>query len=202
MAHYFSKEERRKQLLEAAIWAFGHKGYHRAQVSDIIKKAKVARGTFYLYFESKREIFDAIITDLFQSVQEKITRIPKEAVSEIPFQILGNLERVTEYLLRNPLLMKILLSESVGLDQDLDSRLRKFYGQILELIRRGLNQGQEMGFVREGNIHVLAVCLLGSVKEIFYQSLLGTEKPTAQAIVSEIYALMMGGIAHPGLKMG
>ena len=42
--------------MEAALSAFGKKGYHDTQVSDIIAQAKVARGTFYLYFDGKREI--------------------------------------------------------------------------------------------------------------------------------------------------
>ena len=50
MKERLSKEERRKQLLTAAMVAFGKKGYHGTQVSDIIYEADVARGTFYLYF--------------------------------------------------------------------------------------------------------------------------------------------------------
>jgi AcrR family transcriptional regulator len=200
MSLHLSKEERRKQLLNAAIDAFGEKGYHRTQVSDIIAKAKVARGTFYLYFEGKREIFDAIMTELFDRVQAEIRAIPKEAVIEIPSQIKGNLERITKLLLENPLLTKLLINESVGLDVELDTRLRKFYGQILDYIRRGLRQGQEMGFVRPGDVHVLAICLLGCVKEVFYQSFLETEKPTGEMIVREIYQFIIGGIAHPSLR--
>jgi AcrR family transcriptional regulator len=195
-----SKEERRRQLLDAAIQCFGKKGYHATQVSDIIAKAKVARGTFYLYFESKREIFGAIMIELFGKVQAQIQTIPYDAPEEIPSQILGNIRRVTGLLMGFPLLAKLLMNEAVGLDTELDERLRNFYDQILDYIRRGLKQGQAMGFVREGNIHILAICLLGCVKEVFYQSFLGTEKPTEEAIIDEIYKLVIGAVAHPFLR--
>jgi AcrR family transcriptional regulator len=200
MGPHLKKEERRAQLLKAALEAFGERGYHSTQVSDIIAKADVARGTFYLYFEGKREIFDAVITGIFEKVQREIRAIPKEAVEEIPAQILGNLQRVADLLVKNSLFIKLLFSDAVGLDADFDERLRVFYGKILDYIRRGLKQGQEMGFVREGDIPVLATCLLGCVKEVFYQSVLGTEKPSTNAIVREIYTLVVNGIVHPKFR--
>jgi AcrR family transcriptional regulator len=195
-----SKEERRRQLLDVAIQCFGEKGYHATQISDVIAKAKVARGTFYLYFESKREIFDAIMTELFGKVQTQIQTIPYDAIEKIPSQILGNIRRVTRLLMDSPLLAKLLMNEAVGLDAELDEKLRNFYGQILDYIRRGLKQGQAMGFVREGNIHILAICLLGSFKEVFYQYFLGMEKPAEEAIIDEIYKLVIGAVAHPFLR--
>ena len=197
---HLSKEERYRQLLEAAIRAFGSKGYHQTQISDIIKEAGVARGTFYLYFKSKREIFDSIMTELFDMVSSQIKNLPHDAIDKIPQQLLGNIERVSHLLLDHPLLTKILFNESVGLDIELDERLKKFYGQILDYIRRGLKQGQDMGFVRTGDNHILAMALLGSLKEIFYQYFLGTEQPDRQAIIQEVFRFVIAAIAHPNLR--
>ena len=200
MSAHLSKEERTRQLLDAAIQCFGEKGYHATQVSDIIEKAMVARGTFYLYFKSKRELFDAIMMELFETVHAQIKSLPRDAVDQIPSQIMGNIQRVTHLLMEKPLLAKLLMNEAVRLDSEQDARLRTFYGQILDYIRRGLKQGQEMGFVREGNINVLAICLLGCVKEIFYQTFLETEKPSENEIVREIYQIVVGAVAHPFLR--
>jgi AcrR family transcriptional regulator len=57
------RPDRRRQLLDAAIWTFARKGYRAAGISDIITRAGVARGTFYLYFDSKADVFLAIIDD-------------------------------------------------------------------------------------------------------------------------------------------
>jgi len=56
-----SPDTRRQQLLEAATWVFARKGYRQAGIDDIIARAGVARGTFYLYFESKEQVFLAIV---------------------------------------------------------------------------------------------------------------------------------------------
>lgn len=200
MGQHLDKKERRHQLMQAALSAFGKKGYHDTQVSDIIAQAKVARGTFYLYFEGKREIFEAIIGQIFQEIAAQIRALPLDAYDQIPTQILGNLRRVTALLMKNPLWIKLVFSDAVGLDTEFDSHIRIFYEMVLDYIRRGLKQGQKMGFVREGDQHVLAVCVLGAVKEVFYQYILGTEKPSVSNIEREIYTFVITGIIHPTLR--
>lgn len=197
MSAYLSKEERKRQLLDAALECFGTQGYHKTQVSDIIKKAEVARGTFYLYFESKREIFKELMLELLQKVTSKIQSLPYDAVEKIPSQLLGNITRIADLLFEEPLLTRLLFNEAVGLDEEQDTQLRNFYNRILDYIHRGLKQGQGMGFVREGNVQVMALCLLGSLKEIFYQSLLGTEKINKEEVVQELFRTVAGAVIDP-----
>jgi AcrR family transcriptional regulator len=63
---------RRQQLLDAAGWAFARKGYRATAVSDIITRAGVARGTFYLYFDGKEEIFLAVVEDFHDRVRRML----------------------------------------------------------------------------------------------------------------------------------
>ena len=49
-----SEAQRRQQILAAARSVFDAKGYESATISDIVAKAGVAQGTFYLYFDSKK----------------------------------------------------------------------------------------------------------------------------------------------------
>lgn len=194
MSQNFTKEERRRQLLDAAVQVFGKKGYHETQIADIIKKANVARGTFYLYFTSKREIFAALMEELFTQVTSQVRSLPREAVDQIPHQLLGNIERITNLLLDNPLLTRLLFAEAMGLDKELDTQLKEFYSQILDYIQRGLRQGQEMKFVRDGDIQAMSIALLGSFKEIFYQNLLGTEKIKRHTLLTEYFQFVVSAI--------
>lgn len=59
------KEERRKQILAAALKVFSEKGYHAANVSDVAAEAGVSQGTIYWYFESKEELARAAILSVF-----------------------------------------------------------------------------------------------------------------------------------------
>ena len=61
--HLLHPDARRRELLDAAVAVFARKGYRRASISDIIAAADAARGTFYLYFKSKEDVFLAILDD-------------------------------------------------------------------------------------------------------------------------------------------
>jgi AcrR family transcriptional regulator len=67
------RDKRRKQLLNAATRVFSQKGYWLASITDIIRSAGVARGTFYLYFRSKQDVFLAI-ADLWRNEQKRFTQ--------------------------------------------------------------------------------------------------------------------------------
>jgi AcrR family transcriptional regulator len=65
-------EARRGELEAAAMQVFMHKGVARTAVSDIVKAAGVAQGTFYLYFESKTHIINAVVDRMVDGMVDAI----------------------------------------------------------------------------------------------------------------------------------
>ena len=63
-------EERRNELIDIAEALFIEKGYEHTTVEEIIKKAKIAKGTFYYYFKSKSEILDAVLDRYINEISE------------------------------------------------------------------------------------------------------------------------------------
>lgn len=61
-----------RKLLDAAAIEFGEKGFHEASIIGITGRAKTALGTFYTYFDSKDEIFRALVTDLSDRVRSTV----------------------------------------------------------------------------------------------------------------------------------
>jgi AcrR family transcriptional regulator len=62
MSREMNKKDKRNRLLCAARKAFAEKGYRKTTVDEIVEKAKVAKGTFYLYFKNKESILNEIIS--------------------------------------------------------------------------------------------------------------------------------------------
>jgi len=58
----------RRRLLDAAAIEFGERGFHDASISDITRRAGTALGSFYTYFDSKDEIFRALVRDMSAQV--------------------------------------------------------------------------------------------------------------------------------------
>lgn len=63
-------EERRNELIEIAEALFIEKGYDYATIEEIIKRAEIAKGTFYYYFKSKSDILDAVLDQYVEEIDE------------------------------------------------------------------------------------------------------------------------------------
>ena len=57
------KERTRQDLLAAAVRVLAHKGFHDTKIADIAAAADVGVGTFYLHFETKDSLFDALVDE-------------------------------------------------------------------------------------------------------------------------------------------
>jgi AcrR family transcriptional regulator len=61
-----------RALLDAAAAEFGEKGFHEGSISGITGRAGVALGSFYTYFDSKDEIFRALVRDMSDRVRDHV----------------------------------------------------------------------------------------------------------------------------------
>jgi AcrR family transcriptional regulator len=64
----------RQKLLEAAEEVFGSKSYWEAGVVDVISRAGVSQGTFYVYFRSKQDIFRELVLSLSRALRREIAQ--------------------------------------------------------------------------------------------------------------------------------
>ena len=184
-------DERKAAILGAARAVFARKGYHRTGVADIVDEVGVARGTFYRYFESKREVFQVVLGAMMEEVVSVVE--PIDVTRPIPDQIRANLDRLVRAITAEDV-CRVLFAEAVGIDEEGDDALRAFYGQALVRIETALRTGQALGVVRPGDVVLRARALLGLLKEPVVQASLNGEELDADALVEEIRAVLQGGI--------
>ena len=188
------KAERRQQILLNARDVFAKHGYHAAKIDDIVAAAGVARGTFYLYFEDKRAIFEEIVDRTFARLGMSIVRVdtehPNRTVGE---QIRDNIRAIVHALLEDPATTKILLSDAVGLDPAFDRKLISFYEETGKLLESSLADGQERGIVAPGDARMFAIMTLGALKEILYQVTMRGLDYSEDRIVDQIYSFLESG---------
>lgn len=184
-------ESRRSAIIAAARTVFARNGYHRTGIADIVDEIGVARGTFYRYFDSKRAIFGVVLNGMMEEVVSVVQ--PIDVSGPIPPQILANLDRLVRAITAEDV-CRVLFAESVGIDDEADDALRAFYGAALERIERALRTGQALGVVREGDVRLLARCLLGLLKEPVVQASLEHEELDVRLLIAELIAVLRGGI--------
>lgn len=187
-------ENRRQQLVAAARVVFARKGYHAASVSDIVTEAAVARGTFYNYFEGKRDAFQAVLDGVMEQVNRGV--VPIDLEQPVPPQVRANLVNLLSVL--NEDVCRLLFAEAPGIDAEGDAALRGFYGFAIGRIGRALRKGQAIGLVREGDVEVRARCLLGLVKEPVFQAWLAGQPVEVEPLVDEMIGLLGWGIVKLG----
>ncbi|HTR61330.1 MAG TPA: TetR/AcrR family transcriptional regulator [Candidatus Binataceae bacterium] len=193
------RQARREQVLRHAKRIFARKGYHRTNVADIIGRARIARGTFYLYFQNKKDLFEELLEQVLTELSARILRLKVGPDSPNPVeQLRANLRRVVSYVLEERELTDILLNHSTGFDRDLDLKILNFYDRIAALIQRSLDLGIEMQLVRVTDTRAIAYSILGAIKEVIGLLSRGGDAD-AETLVESVLDFGLRGVARPEL---
>lgn len=135
-------EATRRRLLEAAEAVFADLGYHEASIVKITEGAGVALGTFYLYFDSKQTIFEALVIDLNRRVRHSMSEEMAHAADRIEAERLG-FEGFFRFTAAHPALYRVVReAEFVS-----PATLRIHYERIVDGYRAGLRAAQQEGDV-------------------------------------------------------
>ena len=179
------RSKRRRQILGCARRLFAERGYHLTSVEDIIGRARVARGTFYLHFPSKRALFAELLEGLFAELRQTVRRIEVGPRARPPVeQMHANVLGVVRLLQSERDLTKILLREG-GADGDFDRQRTQFYRRLLGRIEDGIRLGQQMELVRSCEPRIASACVLGSIKEVMVRFVVAGEKAPAPATLAQ-----------------
>jgi AcrR family transcriptional regulator len=191
-----AKQERRRQILSAAKVVFAEAGYHGASIHAIIERAQIARGTFYLYFESKAAVFDSILDQAMADLRGRLHRIEVGDPGAPPpqDQLRDQVIATLEYIVNDRPLATLLLSAGHTPDVDASERLDMFFTEVRDLLRRALETGMEIGLVRTCQPELVAAAMLGMTRGVI--ELLVRQPGTAPVhdVVREMLQVALRGV--------
>lgn len=189
------REERRQQILRCARDAFAEKGIQAVTIDDVVARAEIARGTFYLYFEDKRAVLDALVDDFLQRIASCIVGIDIRHGSDSPReQLRQNIERILRMALSDPAMVKVALRDASGLDPAFDAKIRSFFGALRTLIGESLEEGQQNGIVRSGDRAVIVSIGLGGLRELVLDAVTGELDRTPEQLIDEMLRFLDHGL--------
>ena len=104
-----NKAEKEARLINEGFNLFITQGINNTSVQDIVDKANVAKGTFYLYFKDKYELRDRIIKYKSQKLfNEALKNLEKNYIEDFFDQFIYVINYVIDELSKNPLLLKLI----------------------------------------------------------------------------------------------
>jgi TetR/AcrR family fatty acid metabolism transcriptional regulator len=167
-----AQEERRRQILDAAVRAFAKNGYHACRVSDIAEEAGVAYGLVYHYFESKDAVLEAIFREMWGMMVGAIN-----AVESLDDSSREQLRKACAIVLRTwrdyPDVVRVLVREVTRSGEQLQREVEEIAHAFLAL-QRIVERGQEQGeFRRELSPRLAAWIVYGALEEILTGWVLG-----------------------------
>jgi AcrR family transcriptional regulator len=154
--------DRKQRIIENATDLFAAKGYHGTTIDEIVQATGIAKGTFYIYFDSKEELLLEVIKRLIDTTFHKIDRLlqkekKKDVVTSIELKGQGFLELYVE----KSEILYMLIGETVG-NPRLKGQLREVYEQLAETIEEDLRAGVECGEIHSyTDLKTIAYALIG-----------------------------------------
>jgi TetR/AcrR family transcriptional regulator, fatty acid metabolism regulator protein len=188
-------EEKRRQILEAAVRVFAARGYESARVGDVAKEAGVAYGLVYHYFGSKEAVLEAVFREEWGRLLAAMA-----GAEETGGDAHEQLALVVKIVLRawrdDPDLVRLLVREitrSPHIQDELDE-----IGQAFAILERIVVRGQAEGtFRRDVDARVVAFMLYGALEEVLTGWVLGQLPDDAAAVAAaerEVTATLVGGL--------
>ena len=131
-----NKLQKERNLLETAFELFTTKGFAKTSVSDIVERAGVAKGTFYLYFRDKYEIQNRLIVGKAEHLfHHALSHSNYQSCAEPVDRIIAIVDDILEQMQRNPELLRFINKNlSWGIFQRALSRSETDYLELLQTI--------------------------------------------------------------------
>lgn len=194
-----TKEARREQILEAALTAFERGGYHGTHVDAIVEEAGVARGTFYLHFPGKHEVFEALVDrmlGIFLDVKPTSPEPPIKSPADAEAVLRASYRTVFETFRTHRRLCRLLFEEAVGLDKGFSKRLAKHFSAWHGRVRATLELFVARGAARKDlDAEVTADMVLGIVERLSRRYLFSDRGTDVERLVDAVVSFEMRGIS-------
>ena len=147
------KLERRKAILVAARDLFYDKGYQNTTVVEIAEAADLSKGTVYLYFASKDELYVTVVLESFQIVEERLRGIMGSDL-DIREKGKGLYLTFAEHCMKHREYFRMtqyFLTENAreNLSSELIEEVSVHTGRLLEYVASLVSEGKSTGFIRE-----------------------------------------------------
>lgn len=173
---------KQRRIMDALAELTAEQGYEATKISDIVKRAGVARKTLYDNFQGKEEVFLAA----FDAARDEVMRRVEEGSADMDAwqdRIEGGLAAFLAYVAEQPTLAQLCMIEALSATPATTKRYEDALDSFVDLTRRTLPQ--------DGGLpDTIAETLVGGVAWIVYQQIRRGEVESAEDLLPELTEFM------------
>lgn len=187
-----SRVVKKNNIIKIAANLFSQKSFHDVTMDEIAEKVGVAKGTIYLYFSSKDNLYLEILEHTFGSIEALLEKEVNTA-SSAPEKLKKVLAIIIKFYRENIDVLKILSRDETHLIQEHHDLTEKWRLSRIELYEKIIEKGIKEGSFKTTNTELAALVLYGAVGAVmvFYD----LEK-SPEAIAEELYSEIASGFIH------
>jgi AcrR family transcriptional regulator len=197
MTRHLPEDVRRRQILDAARKCFIEKGYFPTRMEDIAEEAKLSKGGIYFHFESKRQIFEALVRQEYEESAAFVADMSKTGGNYQ--ELIANLARhYIEFFRNRPDYPRffMVMGEMAGRDPSVRSMLAQLQAEYTRVISGFLKSGIESGALRPIDPEATATVLKGIIDAIEGYMAIGVEMDTERILAAGMQILSQGILAR------
>jgi AcrR family transcriptional regulator len=188
-------ENKREQILQAAVRVFARQGYESTRVGDVAKEAGVAYGLVYHYFGSKEAVLEAVFREAWGRLLAAVA-LAEETGVDAPEQLSLVVKIVLRAWRDDPDLVRLLVREitrSPHIQDELDE-IAQAFASLERIVRRGQEEGTFRGDV---DPRLAGWMLYGGLEEVLTGWVLAQLPDDAESVAAaerEVIATFVGGL--------
>ena len=186
-------EETRSRILEAAVKQFSINGYNKASVDNICEQAGVSKGAFYHHFQTKQDVFLALLDGWLQIFDQAVEASKDQTVPETFQQMTDYFPYIFQSASDNlPMFLEFMLQASRDnkVWQASIAPYRRYHKHFASLIKKGISEGS---FV-DVNPDLAARLIVSTAMGLLLQSLLDPQGAKWDKVARDTVQLMMNSL--------
>jgi TetR/AcrR family transcriptional regulator len=202
IAHRTKKEVvsefRRAGILKAARKVFARHGYDGATMDDVAEACSIAKGTLYLYFKSKRQIYLGVLKEDLVSLREA-TRLAIEAASTAEGRIRAFITTRFDFCEQHRDFFRIYNSDISAIfitAHPMQKDLREFYLDRARILAEIIADGVRAGELRDVPAQTAAFAIYDMTRASIARRVLGLSAKTGEGDASTLIDLISKGIGR------
>jgi AcrR family transcriptional regulator len=190
-------EQKRSNILKAAADLFATLPFHKVLLDDVAKQAGVGKGTLYVYFKNKEDLYFSVLYEGFSNLVERIRHQVEDSQLSPIVHIERAIREIVEFAFRDRTLFEIMRNMPTGSAVVSERWLHK-RKELKELLKSVIEDGIEAGLFEDSHPELSARYIPGLVRAALIH---GMDDMEPELLTAHITGFVMSALTLKGVSI-